>query len=172
MLPSTGWTVASKGGYVRRIRNHRTGHGRRGRTIVAALVLAAAAVMAVPSAAATRDNGVKPNTVGMLDCNGRSTSQTRVYAPGVACADPRMFEDGHPARFEDNGAYVGHDEPIIKFNRAAAGPRHDPLVRALQFAVVQHVDVRRPFVAAHALHSTQRLERADASAHLRPWWRR
>ncbi len=107
---------------MKRIRTHRSGHVRRGGAIATLLLLAATAVMVLPSAAgahgkaaATRGSGATPNAVGMLDCNGLSKSQARVYAPGVACADPRMFEDGHPARFEDNGTYVGHDEPIIKF---------------------------------------------------------
>ena len=105
-----------------RIRNHPSGHVRRGGAIATVLVLATAAVMVLPSAAgahghaaATHGSRVTPNAVGMLDCNGVSKSQARVYAPGVACTDPRMLEGGHPARFEDNGTYVGHDEPIIKF---------------------------------------------------------
>ena len=99
-----------------RIRNHPSGHVRRGGAIATVLVLAAAAVMVLPSAAgahghaaATHGSAVTPNALGMLDCNGVSKSQARVYAPGVACTDPRMFEGGHPARFEDNGTYVGRD---------------------------------------------------------------
>src|SRR4029078_12506082 len=124
MLPRIRLTVATRGGrYMRRVRNHRSGHGRRGGAIATALLLAAAAVMVLPSAAgahgrhaaATRGSGVAPKAVGMLDCNGVSKSQTRVYAPGVACTDPRMFERGYHAGSEENGTYVGHDEPIIKF---------------------------------------------------------
>src|SRR4029079_7917593 len=123
MLPRIRLAAATRGGrYMRRIRNHRSGHVRRGGAIATVLLLAAAAVMVLPSAAgahghaaATRGSGVAPNAVGMLDCNGVSKSQTRVYAPSVACTDTRMRAAGHPARFEDNGTYVGHDEPIIKF---------------------------------------------------------
>jgi hypothetical protein len=44
-----------------------------------------------------------------LDCNGFSPIQHTVgRAP---CTDPRGAYDGEPARFLDNGHYIGHDEP-------------------------------------------------------------
>ncbi|MEA2485722.1 MAG: hypothetical protein QOD46_833 [Actinomycetota bacterium] len=66
-------------------------------------------------------HGIKPNGVGMLDCNGFSRIQVSVK-PTSACADPRGYEGG---RFYDNGHYIGHDEPIVRFvsNRRGTGNR-------------------------------------------------
>ena len=75
------------------------------------------AVMAAGTA-----GSVAPNSTGGMDCNGHSP----VYAPvkagmGPNCVDPIGFEDGHATRFEDNGHYVGHDEPSVKFISSAPG---------------------------------------------------
>jgi hypothetical protein len=40
---------------------------------------------------------------------------------GALCTDPLAFYDGQPTRFVDNGHYVGHDEPTVKFISRAAG---------------------------------------------------
>ena len=87
--------------------------------LVAVAATVAAALVAAPGAAAS---GVKPNAVGMLDCNGRSPIQQPARAP-LACSDPRSIYDGEGARFTDNGLYIGHDEPIIRFlsNRTGSG---------------------------------------------------
>ena len=61
---------------------------------------------------------VKPRATGGLDCNGFSPVQKTVN--NKVCTDVRgMFginnhftRDGH---FFDNGRYVGHDEPIVRF---------------------------------------------------------
>jgi hypothetical protein len=59
---------------------------------------------------------VAPNPVNNLDCNGWSKKYTSVHPSGRAtCTDPLGREDGKIARFEDNGHYVGHDEPSVKF---------------------------------------------------------
>lgn len=47
---------------------------------------------------------------GELDCNGLSRND-RPIAPNLPCADPH--------RIEDNGRYVGHDEPTIGFFSSA-----------------------------------------------------
>ncbi len=60
---------------------------------------------------------VKPRSVGMLDCNGHSPIQ-RSIRMGFACLDPRGSDGG---RFIDNGHYVGHDEPSIRFVSSAKG---------------------------------------------------
>ena len=52
-----------------------------------------------------------PNAVGGLDCNGLSPIQ-RPVRMGFICAHPRGSEGG---RFEDNGHYIGHDEPSFRF---------------------------------------------------------
>jgi hypothetical protein len=55
--------------------------------------------------------GVKPGRLGELDCNGFSPIQRPVKL-GLACADPRGSYGG---RFLDNGHYIGHDEPSVRF---------------------------------------------------------
>jgi hypothetical protein len=92
---------------------------RPGRLLVLAAVVAAA-LGAVPSASASA--GVRPNGVGMLDCNGRSPAQESARV-SLACSDPRTIYEGRSTRFYDNGQYIGHDEPIIRFlsNRAGSG---------------------------------------------------
>ncbi len=49
--------------------------------------------------------------VGNLDCNGFSMIQ-KPLRPQQSCADIRGL---NVARFEDNGHYIGHDEPSIGF---------------------------------------------------------
>lgn len=57
-------------------------------------------------------------TSGGLDCNGYSaTGQTPLLSPRL-CTDPRGI-DGE--RLEDNGHYIGHDEPAVQFNSQVAG---------------------------------------------------
>src|SRR5262245_50768884 len=63
---------------------------------------------------------VAPNGVGMLDCNGHSPIQKPLRL-GDVCTDPRSLYDGKPARFYDNGHYVGHDEPSIRFLSSVPG---------------------------------------------------
>jgi hypothetical protein len=77
---------------------------------------------------------VKPNKVNMLDCNGWSLHYTSAN-PGFRklCTDPRGPErytagfntraggTRSGGRFVDNGHYVGHDEPSVKFISNAAG---------------------------------------------------
>ena len=59
---------------------------------------------------------VSPNKVGGLDCNGLSPIQHPVKRV-IQCADPRGSDEG---RFEDNGRYIGHDEPSVRFVSNAA----------------------------------------------------
>jgi len=82
--------------------------------------------MAAQSAAAEHFT-VSPRASNELDCNGWSTSYQTV-APGhrMLCTDPhgvltRDKSGGYArtlastGRFTDNGHYVGHDEPSVKF---------------------------------------------------------
>jgi hypothetical protein len=63
--------------------------------------------------------GVKPHSTGMMDCNGHSPKYHDVKVDlGGGCTDPRGTWGG---RFEDNGTYVGHDEPSVKFISRAPG---------------------------------------------------
>jgi len=66
---------------------------------------------ATTGAAHAASAGVRPNKVGELDCNGLSPTQKPVKNV-LQCADPRGSDEG---RFEDNGHYIGHDEPSVRF---------------------------------------------------------
>ena len=73
---------------------------------------------------------VTPNPVNQLDCNGYSTKY-KALNPGqkMRCTDPlstrTVTYDGEKYirgyRFTDNGHYIGHDEPSVKFISHAAG---------------------------------------------------
>ncbi len=71
--------------------------------------LAAARVSQAGSAAAA--SNIAP--VGELDCNGLSPVQRPVKPGGLICAEVHFAPGGN--RFEDNGKYVGHDEPTVQF---------------------------------------------------------
>jgi hypothetical protein len=86
--------------------------------IVAGSGLAASAASA-RTAAASASTSVAPKSTNMLDCNGHSTKYQEVRQDMVGgCTDPRGTWGG---RFEDNGTYVGHDEPSVKFISSAPG---------------------------------------------------
>ncbi len=88
--------------------------GRRRLGPWAIALLAACAVTAAAPASAGASTGVQPGATGMLDCNGQSKSQHTLRS-ALVCSDPRSLYDGKPTRFSDNGKYIGHDEPIIRF---------------------------------------------------------
>jgi hypothetical protein len=88
------------------------------------------ASQAVP--AATSANEVKPNAVNQMDCNGFSTKYKSLRSGSkMDCTDPFLREQAtvngkkvtKTERFEDNGHYIGHDEPSVKFisNKAGSG---------------------------------------------------
>ncbi|HUY51078.1 MAG TPA: hypothetical protein VMV92_36150 [Streptosporangiaceae bacterium] len=82
----------------------------------------AASAAATQAGAASSSAGVKPNATGMMDCNGHSTVYKDVKQDlGGLCTDPLGYWDGSAWRFEDNGSYVGHDEPSVKFISTASG---------------------------------------------------
>ena len=56
---------------------------------------------------------VAPNKTGELDCNGLSPIQHPVKGD-MACADPRGSSIWG-GRFFENGHYIGHDEPSMRF---------------------------------------------------------
>jgi hypothetical protein len=76
-------------------------------------------IVAFPAAARA---GVAPKPVGEIDCNGLSPIQTPVH-PTAACADPHGSYEG---RFYDNGHYIGHDEPSVRFISNAPGSGFAP----------------------------------------------
>ena len=61
--------------------------------------------------------------MGMMDCNGHSPKYKDVKQDlGGLCTDPNGGTwNGKSYRFDDNGVYVGHDEPSMKFISSAPG---------------------------------------------------
>ena len=98
--------------------------GRAHRLPAFSLLIVGALSLAVPGLATTaaatahpHPAGVRPNAVGELDCNGLSPIQ-RPVKPNLVCADPRGPYGG---RFYDNGHYIGHDEPSVRFISSRPG---------------------------------------------------
>src|SRR5215470_2317749 len=95
-------------------------------------VIAAGPAQAHTSAPAV-SHILKPNKTNNLDCNAWSTAYKSIApAHRMLCADPhgplrsRYSSASHAAkkvwsRFIDNGHYVGHDEPSVKFISSTAG---------------------------------------------------
>jgi hypothetical protein len=82
----------------------------------------AGASVATTAAARVADTSVAPNATNELDCNGWSKSYKTVRKlAGDLCTDPIKTADGKGARFIDNGWYVGHDEPSVKFISSTPG---------------------------------------------------
>jgi hypothetical protein len=71
-------------------------------------------------------SAVKPNATNLLDCNGHSPTYSPAKRMGSLCADPvERYANGTSAPFRDNGFYVGHDEPNVKFISSAPGSAND-----------------------------------------------
>ncbi len=86
--------------------------------------LAASASNAAPAkTAAAASKSVMPNHTSMMDCNGHSPKYKDVKQDlGGLCTDPNGgLWNGKSYRFDDNGVYVGHDEPSVKFISSAPG---------------------------------------------------
>jgi hypothetical protein len=86
--------------------------------LVGQLVVATRAGAAAGAPAA----GVRPRSFGALDCNGFSPRQ-RLAKHGLECKDPRGLNGEQ--RFEDNGHYIGHDEPALRFMSSKPGSGTD-----------------------------------------------
>ena len=73
----------------------------------------------------TAHHWVKPAAAGNLDCNGMSPVQ-RTMLLNKVCTDIKgMYgidnKNTWGGRFYDNGRYIGHDEPFIRFLSARSG---------------------------------------------------
>jgi hypothetical protein len=71
----------------------------------------------------------KPHAAGGLDCNGMSPVQKTVLLNEV-CTDIKGMYGIHNkftwgGRFYDNGRYIGHDEPLIRFLSSRNGSGND-----------------------------------------------
>jgi hypothetical protein len=92
---------------------------RLSRCLIGGLAVGCLAVAGGVVAAPARAASVKPNKVGSLDCNHLSPIQRSVKL-FLACIDlhnPTSDDN----RFEDNGTYVGHDEPDLNWISSAPG---------------------------------------------------
>ena len=66
-----------------------------------------------PGSPAMAAGSSKISHMGNLDCNGHSPVQRPVKPGGIICAEVHLAPGG--SRFEDNGSYIGHDEPTVQF---------------------------------------------------------
>lgn len=96
--------------------------------ILVAAVTVAGLLSAVPAyatasapthPAAPAAKPIKPNKLGELDCNGFSPIQASVKRTMV-CTDPHG-STATRGRFYDNGWYIGHDEPDLRFLSSMPG---------------------------------------------------
>lgn len=103
-------------------------------------VVAGLFVLALPAAAsAANSSSVAPNANNELDCNGWSPSYGTVRSlAGDLCTDPVHVVNGHASPFVDNGWYVGHDEPGIRFISSTPGSGN-----TMTYVVKVPVDPRR-----------------------------
>jgi hypothetical protein len=63
---------------------------------------------------------VKANHRNELDCNGWGNEPVKSALRGL-CTDPVKIKNGKAYRLIDNGWYVGHDEPSVKFISSQPG---------------------------------------------------
>ena len=91
------------------------------RLVSLAAVIAFPLTATAPVGAATTDE-VSPNPTNMVDCNGYSSvyHSLKVTMRSL-CTDPYFKEAGGAERAYDNGKYIGHDEPSVKFISSAPG---------------------------------------------------
>ena len=93
-----------------------------GFAVISQLSLTGTAGAATAATARPAVTTVKPNPVNELDCNGWSPKYGTVRKmAGGLCTDPVKVINGKATRFVDNGWYVGHDEPSIKFISSTPG---------------------------------------------------
>jgi hypothetical protein len=96
--------------------------------LIASQALLGAGASAAPGAPAAASHSVKPKSVGNLDCNGYSPIQKSVSDRKLVCTDIRGLERDaaeYHHRFYDNGHYIGHDEPSIRFLSSRPGSGND-----------------------------------------------
>jgi hypothetical protein len=94
-----------------------------GLAVVASLSLGpGVAATSAQTTTASATSSIAPNPVNELDCNGWSSKYGTVRKlAGDLCTDPIKVVNGKGQRFSDNGWYVGHDEPSVKFISSQPG---------------------------------------------------
>jgi len=86
------------------------------------VMLAIVAGLLALSLPATASAAVAPNQTNDLDCNAWSATYNSTRpAMKELCTDPIAIKNGKASRFIDNGWYVGHDEPSVKFISSQPG---------------------------------------------------
>ena len=99
-------------------------HPRPWLLLAASVALAAFAVPSVsmaashpaaarPGASAAQKASYQGAAFGNLDCNGHSLIQHPIKIGGYICAE--VHGGTHNGHLEDNGYYIGHDEPLVQF---------------------------------------------------------
>jgi hypothetical protein len=84
--------------------------------------VASASAATAKTATTVATGAVAPNSANELDCNGWSKKfQAVAKEAGALCTDPIKVINGKATRFSDNGWYVGHDEPSVKFISSQPG---------------------------------------------------
>jgi hypothetical protein len=74
------------------------------------------------TATSVATGAVAPNSANELDCNGWSHKYQSIgKEAGALCTDPVKILNGKRTRFTDNGWYIGHDEPSVKFISSQPG---------------------------------------------------
>lgn len=87
-----------------------------------AVIFAFAVLVQASTGAPAATTEVAPNQTNMVDCNGLSPIYNSVKVNMKSlCADPFTRQDYGSGRFYDNGKYIGHDEPSVKFVSSAKG---------------------------------------------------
>ena len=94
---------------------------------------------------------VHPNPQGGLDCNGYSATGQKTFRNLQVCADLNgvTSDEGYTGKGEDNGHYVGRDEPSTQFNSNIPGSGNN-----MQYTLVLPRD--------HPLPTTQTFENLPA----------
>ncbi len=92
-----------------------------GVAVICQLGMAGTAALALRTVKAAASSTIAPNRVNELDCNGWSAKYGTVRKLASNCTDPVKVVSGKRFRFIDNGWYIGHDEPSVKFISTAPG---------------------------------------------------
>ena len=88
-----------------------------------ALLALALLVFVAPAQARKYAGSIAPKSTNQVDCNGWSPKYTPARPMMRSlCTDPiHVDAQGKASRLIDNGWYVGHDEPSVKFISSVKG---------------------------------------------------
>lgn len=89
-----------------------------GATLLLVAAFAAAFTLVTAHSIHAASSALNVPARGGLDCNGFSATGQKPLISPVLCTDPRGVNG---ERFDDNGHYIGHDEPAVQFNSQVPG---------------------------------------------------